>query len=170
MNCENARHLIVETLTGTVPPDLRRAVEEHLASCRDCRAEAAMVEETIGLLRAVPEARLREEHWADFMARLERRLETGRSIWEHLRRWWQNPRHAWQTVAATSVLIIALGAAWMMQPGLQVVEVPSPTNAQLHVFVTDAVRQGMPGISSSLTVWKAGLGASEVTYELTGGR
>ncbi len=170
MDCQDARNLIIETLTGTASPDVRRALEAHLADCRACLAEAATVEETMSLLRAVPQPHPREEYWTDFMARLQRRLEADRSVWDRLRHWVRRPRHAWQTVAATSALIVVLGAALLMQPAPQVSETPSSTNTQLHAYVTDGVRQAMPAMSISLAVWKAGLGASEVTYDLTGGR
>lgn len=170
MDCQDARNLIIETLTGTVSPDVRRAVEAHLADCGICRAEATTVEETVALLRVVPQPRVTEEHWADFMARLRRRLGAERSVWDRIRSWLRSPRHAWGTMAATAALVFALGSALLMHPAPQMSVAPPPTDASLHTYVTDGVRQAMPAMSASLAVWKAGLGASEVLYDLTGGR
>jgi len=171
MNCAGVRELIVETLSGTTPPDLRRAVETHLASCPECRAEAARLEETTQLLRSAPDAHLRDEHWDVFMAQLAVRLEAEhRRPWTLVRRWFRNPRHAWSTAGATAALIVALGAALLAPTASPVESDLPPDTAALVELVSPQVVEGMPAMNASLAVWKAGLGAGEVSYELIGGK
>jgi hypothetical protein len=42
--------------------------------------------------------------------------------------------------------------------------------AQIREMVSPQVVEGIPAMEASLSVWKAGLGAGGVSYELTGGR
>jgi anti-sigma factor RsiW len=171
MNCPDVRELIVETLSGTTPPDLRRAVEAHLASCAACRAEAEHLEETARALRSIPDARLRDEYWPEFMARLAARLATERDRpWNRIRRWLRNPRHAWSTAGATAALIVALGAAWLLPAGPAAQpDLTLETSATVVRLLSPQVVERMPAMNASLAVWKAGLGTGEVSYDLTGG-
>jgi len=173
MECAEVRELLVETLSGTTPPDLRRAVDSHLASCADCRADAAGIEETAQLLRRVPDSPLRTEHWDVFMARLDARLAAERRRpWNRIRRWLRHPRHAWTTAGATAALAVVLGIA-LLGPGGHPPESdrpPDAVTAEVLTLVTPRVVEDMPAMNASLAVWKAGLGASDVSYELTGGR
>jgi len=173
MNCRDVRELIVETLSGTTTPDLRRAVETHLASCAACRADASAFEETARLLRRAPDAHLRDEHWDGFMAQLDARLAAEhRRPWNRVRSWFRHPRHAWTTAGATAALVVALGAALLAPTGPPVESDLAPDAASVRVvdLLSPQVVEGMPAMNASLAVWKAGLGAGEVSYELTGGR
>jgi anti-sigma factor RsiW len=173
MNCADVRELLVETLSGTTPPGLRRAADAHLASCAGCRAEAAAIEETARLLRRVPDACLRDEHWATFMARLDARLaHERRRHWNRMRRWLRQPRRAWTAAGATAALAVALGIV-LLGPGGRPLESDRPPDAvtvQVLTLVSPRVVEDMPAMNASVAVWKAGLGASDVSYELTGGR
>lgn len=173
MNCRDVRELIVETLSGTTPPDLRRAVESHLASCAGCRADTLAFEETARLLRRAPDAHLRDEHWDGFMAQLDARLAAEhRRPWNRVRRWFRHPRHAWATAGATAALVVTLGAA-LLTPGGPPAEsdsAPDPVAVRVVDLLSPRVVEGMPAMNESLVVWKAGLGAGDVSYELTGGK
>lgn len=172
MTCREVQELIVETLSGTTPPELRRMVEAHLASCAACRAEAAAAEEVARTLRRLPEASLREGHWDAFMARLDARLAAEqRRPWNALRRWLRHPRHAWSAAAATAVLLVALGTAVFapaLPPGPPG-HAPVPSAASVREFISPEVVAGMPGLDASLAVWRAGLGAGDLD-DLTGER
>lgn len=172
MDCREARDLLLETLTGTTPPDVRRRLAEHLVTCEVCRSEASTLEETAVLLRAVPEPRLLEGHWAEFMAALDRRLEADRQQpWARVRRWVRTPLHAWSTAVATSAVVVALGLALLGHPVDQarISTIDQPASVQVQGLMTDAMVKTLPAMNASLAVWKAGLGASEVPYELDGG-
>ena len=173
MNCLQTRELIVETLSGSAPPDLRRAVGTHLASCAACRAEAAALEETTRLLRDVPEARLRDEQWDGFMAQLDARLAAEhRRPWNRVRRWLRRPRHAWATAGATAALVVGLGSVLLMPAAPPVDPDGAFDAATIHVvkLLSPQVVEGMPAMNASLAVWKVGLGAGEVSYDLSGDR
>jgi anti-sigma factor RsiW len=173
MTCRDVRELIVETLSGTTPPDRRRMVEAHLASCAACRAEAASVEQTMGSLRRVPERRVHGEYWDGFMVHLEARLAAERRRpWHRVRRWFRHPLHAWTTAGAAAALIVALGAALVVpgRPPAGVDQVPDAATVRVLELVSPQVVEGIPAMDASLAAWKAGLGAGEVSYELTGGR
>lgn len=166
MNCQEARDLMLETLTGTTVPDVRRLVEAHLADCPACRQEAAALEETALLLRTAPEPALHDDHWDTFMVRLQARIETERRApWARVLRWLQQPRHVWTTAAATTALVIGLGMALLVQPGAPPTTVDLPSG-QLAGFVSPQVVRAMPAMTTSLSVWKSGLGSRDVPYDL----
>src|SRR5574341_232084 len=164
MKCVEARELLVETLSGTTPPDLRRAVMSHLASCAGCRAEAAVLEETAQLLRGVPDAHLRDEHWDVFMTRLDARLaREQRHVWGRVQRWLRQPRHAWTAAGATAVLVAVLSFALLGPGGRTPVtdRPPDAVTARVLTLVSPRVVEDMPAMNASPAVWKAGLGASD---------
>jgi anti-sigma factor RsiW len=172
MTCREIQHLIVETLSGTAAPDQRRLVEAHLATCATCRADAAWVEQTMSALREGPEPQLRPDLWDGFMATLEARLAAEhRRPWARARRWFRQPLHAWASAAAAAVLVVGLGAALMILDRLPVATDGGPDDAAVHVMrmISPQVVEGIPAMDASLSVWKAGLGAGGVSYELTGG-
>lgn len=170
MECSEARDLLLEALTGTTPPDVRRALRTHLEGCPACRREAEAFENTSALLRSVAEPRLSEGHWADFMMVLDRRLDAERNQpWQRVLRWIRNPIHAWSTAAATSAVVVALGLALLINPNARQTGITNTENAPVQAFMTERMVSAMPAMDASLAVWKASLGASEVSYDLSGG-
>lgn len=169
MDCKEARDILVECLTGTTPPDRRRALEAHLESCAACRGQAQELEESARLLRAVSEPRIPEGYWATFMAALDRRVAQEAQGWRRFVRWVRSPRLAWSTAAAASAAVVALGIAVLLRPAGQLSTVPPDPNAHIRGFVTEAIVQSMPSMSAALDLWKAGLTASEVPYEIPAG-
>lgn len=173
MNCREARDLILESLTGTTPPDRRRALLAHLQECSSCRREAAEMEETVGMLRAVPEPRLQGDLWAEFMVALDRRIAEEMTGWRWLVRLLRTPRIAWGAAAATSVVVVALAVILFVWPFSQSERAANDdAQADLSGLVTESVVQSFPSMTTVLTSWKAGLSAPDVSYELTstGGR
>lgn len=167
MNCRDATDLILESLTGTTPPDRRRALLAHLDECSSCRREAAEMEESVGKLRAVGEPRLPDGHWAAFMGALERRIAQENAGWRRLVRFFRMSRIAWTTAAATSVAAVALAIIFLVQPfGRHNRAADEDAQADLSGFVTESVVQSMPSMTASLASWKAGFSAPDVSYEL----
>lgn len=166
MNCREAQDLLIECVTGMTPPDRRRALLGHLENCPSCRREAEGVEGMVALLRTVPEPRMPEGHWTQFMAALDRRVAQETTGWRRLVRLIRTPRIAWSTAAATSVVMVALGIALLVRPVRQPDRAAEEDpHAYLNALVTDSVVQSLPSMSSLLASWKAGLTASEVPYE-----
>jgi anti-sigma factor RsiW len=165
MNCQETKDLILESLTGTTPPDRRRGLIAHLEDCSSCRREAAGMEETVAMLRAAPDPRFPEGHWTEFMSVLERRLARERTGWRRLIRLLRTPRIAWGTAATTSIVVVALGFVLLAQPF-------SPSNqadesqVDLGGVVTESVVLSLPSMSTALTSWRAGLSSPDVSYEL----
>lgn len=156
---------MIECLTGTTPPDQRRALQAHLETCATCRAQARELEETAGLLRAAPEPRIPGGYWAAFMAALDQRVAQESQGWRHLVRWIRNPRLAWSTAATASAAVLALGLTLLLRPAGQLSTLSPDPNTLIRGFMTEAIVQSMPSISAALDLWKAGLTASEVPYE-----
>jgi len=166
-DCREAQSLLLEAVSGTTSPDVRRALRRHLDGCAACRREAAALEETTALLHAVPEPHLGDDHWERFMAGLDRRLETARARpWARLTRWLRHPGHAWTTAAAATALVVALGFALL---GVPRPEASSPPAEPLRAYITQSVVDAWSAMDTSLAVWKAGFGAGDVSYDLTGG-
>src|SRR5215470_11862360 len=53
-DCQEARIALGVYVLGAIDPDERAAVDEHLDTCRECRAELAEFMELPGLLALVP--------------------------------------------------------------------------------------------------------------------
>lgn len=167
MNCKEARDLLIECVTGTETPDRRRTLVGHLEDCSSCRTEALRMEEMVGMLRTVPEPHLPEGHWAQFMAALDRRLAEETRGWRRLIHLFRTPRVAWSTAAATSIVVVTLGIALLVQPFSQ----PDRTaedesQVDLSGVVTESVVQSLPSMTTSLASWRAGFSAPDVSYEL----
>jgi anti-sigma factor RsiW len=52
--CAEFVELVTEHLEGALPPDLERAVEEHLALCDPCVEYLEQIRGTVRLLRTLP--------------------------------------------------------------------------------------------------------------------
>jgi anti-sigma factor RsiW len=168
MDCRQARDLLLEVVTGTTVPDVRRALARHLEICPTCRREAAALEETARTLREASEPRLIAGHWEAFMAALDRALAADRSRpLARAVRWLRAPRHAWSTAAAAAALIIALALAMVggPPPAAQPPDPPGPVNN----FMTESIVRAQPAMNGSLSVWKAGFGTSDVFDDPPGG-
>lgn len=166
MDCKEARDLILECLSGTTPPHHRRALVAHLEDCSVCRREVAEMEDTVAMLRAVPDPRLAPGHWAEFMSALDRRVVLETTGWRRLSRLLRTPRIAWSTAAATSVVVVALGFVLFAQPFPRPERASDESQVDLSGVVTESLVQSFPSMSTALTSWKAGLSAPDVSYEL----
>ncbi len=166
MTCHAARDLMLVCLTGSATPDERRALQAHLHSCPDCRAQAGAVEETVTLLRAVPEPHLIEAHWAAFSHALQQRLEEEtNTLWSRVTRWARIPRVAWRTAVASSVLVVVLGVTLLLRTTPpQTASVPG-LPATLSGLVTESIARAMPSMASTLDLWSAQLVSPDVSSD-----
>jgi len=170
VHCREVRDLLLEVVSGTTPPDLRRALAQHLERCERCRHEAAALEETAALLRSAAEPSLRDGHWDTFMAGLDRRLQAERRRpLARLVRWIRTPLHAWSTAAATAALVVALMFALVGGQAPARVDSPVVQGVPIQGFMTDSIVDALPAMNASLSVWKAGFGAIDVPYDAAGG-
>ncbi len=102
MTCDTCSSQLVDRLEGALTPAAARAVEEHLASCPLCAAEAAELEATWQALGSLPAPEPRQEVGERFYAFLAAaRAQTPR------------PR---PTLAER---LAVLGSLWPRQPALQ---------------------------------------------------
>jgi hypothetical protein len=91
MTCESHRDALLDVLYGEADPVVARRVDEHLASCGDCRDELASLREVRGDLA----------RW-ELPSGLRGPQPAARPVW---RRGW------WPPAAAAAVLLLALGGA-----------------------------------------------------------
>lgn len=71
LNCQHIWNQISDYIDGTVAPELRKAVEEHLARCRHC---AAVLDSTRNILVLVADERTFELP-VGYSERLHQRLQ-----------------------------------------------------------------------------------------------
>lgn len=157
MTCQEARDLMLECMTGSTPPDRRRALVAHLQTCPGCAAEVQGFEETVALLKSVPEPRVMEAQWEEFASALQGRLaREATSPWGQLRRWLRQPRVAWGTAVATATVIVILAGSTFLRPSHAPVALTNLPPAW-HGLVTDSMAQMAPSMTSTLAVWDAQL-------------
>ncbi len=169
MTCTEARALMLECLTGSTPPDARRALQAHLQTCSACVSEAQGVEETVALLRAFPDPRLSEGQWAEFSHALQLRIDReSLTVWARFRRWLQVPRVAWGMAAATATLAVVLVVTTVFrttpQPA-QLVDLP----ATVRGLVTESMRRSSSSMATTLDLWNAQLAEAPTEAEAAGG-
>jgi anti-sigma factor RsiW len=58
IDCQDLVELVTEYLEGTLPPELRRRFEDHLALCEGCDTYVEQMRETIRLLGQLTEETL----------------------------------------------------------------------------------------------------------------
>lgn len=73
MDCRSFRHHHLAFVDDTLPGDLLVAAERHRGECETCRAHDTLVRRSLLLARNLPPV----EPSADFMARLQARLDAG---------------------------------------------------------------------------------------------
>lgn len=123
-DCETIRDLLPGVISGSLSPEEAAAVEDHLASCQDCRQEFEVVRsvrEGLASYLAVPagleasiRARVREEMGRSAVANIpesEGRRREGRPAFG--RRPWAR---AW-VLSAAAVGILALGTSLLWNGG-----------------------------------------------------
>jgi predicted anti-sigma-YlaC factor YlaD len=112
-------------------------VEQHLASCGDCRAEL----EILRMLAAEPVPDPGEAFWAALPAKV---YHTVRSEQQHKRSWWGSrvplsitlPRWAWAT---TAVLIVAAVSLLLVRPApVRIARVATPEHGAFRTTLTQA--------------------------------
>jgi len=126
MKCEECQKNLLDHLRGSLPDELDKAVELHIADCDECAAELAELREAWQALGTIPEEEPSPELSARFYAMLEEAkaeeaevLRYGarvqRASWEKpggfeawLMGWWPG-RPAFQFGAALVLLAVGLG-------------------------------------------------------------
>ena len=111
MNCEWARQLLPDYLTGGLPREARAQVDAHIAECEGCRDDVAMWSRLAMLPDEQPSPALRSRFYA--MLGVETRLEekTRRKSW--LEAWWpRRPALQFALALAMTVIGVFVGRWW----------------------------------------------------------
>lgn len=119
MKCSQAHELIGELLEGTIREEDRRALEEHLESCPDCRELLADFQEIKTQAAALPRIEPSPAVWPNILdaVRRERRERSARAVLSVS--WWDRlfapgrPRYA---LAAALALVLVVGGALLILP------------------------------------------------------
>lgn len=90
MNCAKVQEQLFEVLDGEGGDELRRRVEEHLAGCEACRAEAEELRAVIATLSDMPEEELPpgvEERMHARLVQAEREKAEAQPFWQRFVAW-----------------------------------------------------------------------------------
>ena len=120
MGCEGARELIPLWVAGATDADESAGVEQHLAACAECRAEAELVRSLFESRPEVPEG-------------LAERIETAVHFQAGAvrRPWWG------LAAAAVAVLAIGIGVTGDRSPTLVDVPVYASEDAESELWLSD---------------------------------
>lgn len=113
MKCEKVEQLLMDSLMGSLSPQDRESLDEHLVGCRRCQEEASRLEglwEDLGGLdqAEVPSQRMQRrfrEALVDYQADLDRQGRPG------FAKWWSGlwtARPAWQAAFSAAVLLLGI--------------------------------------------------------------
>ena len=105
---KNIKELLPAYVEGTLEQPEKLRIEGHLGSCKDCRAETALLRLMVGEI--VPDPG--ETFWATMPDRVYRAVQEQRSArktfdLDRLRDWLTLPRWAWAAAAIGMVLVIS---------------------------------------------------------------
>jgi hypothetical protein len=154
--CQEIQERLVEAATGSLPPQARAGIAEHLAECALCTDEAAAIEVTAARLREAGQFAVPPGFWAEFTGRLQERLDARQMLFSaRARRWLSSPRHAWGTMAATAAVAAAITVVVRMAPPRAAVA--DPDIAAARRLVTETMTTTLPSLSEMLETWRAGL-------------
>jgi anti-sigma factor RsiW len=153
--CQEVLERLIEAVTGSVPPEQRVGVAEHLGVCRRCRDEAAAIEATVARLRAARPFAVPPGFWTEFMEHLrERTADDGAPALTRLRRWLASPRHALGTAAVTAAVAVAITAALRLAP---TPPQPDPVQIRARALLTETMTSTLPSLGEMLETWRAGI-------------
>ncbi len=156
LRCQDVLERLVEGVTGSVPPQDRSAVIDHLETCDRCRHEAAAIETTAAALREGGRFTTPPGFWSGFMEQLHERIEAERlPVSIRFRRWLASPRHALGTAAVTALATVTILIAVRFAPSRPAAYDPVPTQAR--GLVTATMTTTLPSLGEMLETWRAGL-------------
>lgn len=154
--CQDVQERLVEAATGSLPPQARAGIAEHLAECARCRDEAAAIEVTAARLREAGRFSVPPGFWTEFTGRLQERLDARQMPFSaRARMWLSSPRHAWGTMVATAAVAVAVTVAVRMAPPRAAVS--DPDVARARGLVTETMTTTLPSLGEMLETWRAGL-------------
>ena len=159
MNCSKCRELIDEYVLGSLANTLRHELEEHLASCRDCKRELEDAKALHEALKLQPEP-LSDTEWAAIEKRALSRFRSemaGRESWpsrlaEFFRPVLRPQPRLVLALASTFIVVFALvlSLVWLQSSREQLVSGDSP----IHRLWTDdgeAPRQAYDPLAALMT-------------------
>ena len=159
MNCSKSRELIDEYVLGSLPNTLRHELEEHIASCKDCKREFEEVKALHEAMKLQPEP-VGDAEWEAIERKTLARLRTemaGRESWpsrlaEFFRPALRPQPRLVLALASTFVVVFALvlSLVWLQSSRKQL----ASGDSWLHRLWTDdgeAPRQADDQIASLMT-------------------
>jgi hypothetical protein len=108
MNCERVQDLLYRYAAGTLAPELKREIDEHMAGCDACRAEAERVKPVlVGAARLPRNIEPPADLWPSISGQIGRRkLVEGRFAPAVARPWWTRP----PILAAAAMALVVLSS------------------------------------------------------------
>lgn len=183
MECSEVQKRLTAYLEGTLPPEERALVEEHLAPCRQCSQSLAELKRTLEHLQGLPEVEPPPWLAQKVMARVRSEAETKRGIWQFL----FYPIHIKLPLEAAGVIAIAVTTIYVfktMQPAMhlskapleeprgpaisEMAKPPSTPESRVPPTIPEAARVPAPAPKAKQQMPMAELGAAKPEYEQPG--
>jgi anti-sigma factor RsiW len=156
MNCPEVRAQLEDWADALLPPERRRQIEAHLASCADCRARAVSAQRLAALLSQVaPETPPTDLAQRVILATQARAASQARS-----RRRWQL---LGQALTAVGLVLLLLSAAQLVSRSLEV-DLLAVADGALN-WLEQAIAEPLAALSALV---EAGLGLHSGVAESAG--
>ena len=111
MQCNKVKNYLVSFIKDEMNDSLRKEIEEHLTSCRECTVEKKEIEEILEQSRVLQPIRAKENYWDKLQSKLTQRLVTHLSMSEYRKPFWVLD---WKQVAAATVFVFVIVAATLL--------------------------------------------------------
>ncbi|MGI6575183.1 MAG: DUF4349 domain-containing protein [bacterium] len=116
MRCSEVKELLSSYVDGMLPAWQMQAVDEHLSLCPSCQEELQLLEQTINLLRDLPEIEPPEDLTASIMAGLPQPKVKNKGLAPFWRKFKGRPLGGWAAAAACFLLIAVIASKGLL-PG-----------------------------------------------------
>ena len=155
-SCREIRHSLGVYVLGAIDPAERAQVDEHLATCADCREELASLAGLPALLRRVPTAEAERLAVADPADPAAAEPSADEMLPSLLARTAQTRRvRRWRELAAAAaVAVLALGAGAAGATALASGSSPSGTHAQAAAMHTWHTVSGVDSVTGAILTVK----------------
>ena len=115
LRCKQVKNHLPDYLEGDLSLDDRASVDEHIGQCADCAIEVHEMEETVLLLRGLPEPEIPPMIAANVMRRI-RSGETERGFWARVGRGFASVLEPSFVLPASAMAVAALAVVTLQSP------------------------------------------------------
>lgn len=179
MKCRDVEPMLVDLADGTLSPEEKALVDDHVAHCAGCAMDVALLKETFAVLRTEVQELPPEHYFSNLLPKVRLRIDAKERPWGFAFPAWIGKMTAPLTVSAMALVVVALFRAF--EPGDEhsplrsiveqipgdeiasiVVSPTEPTGGEYGVPETQVLLEALPNANGIADKMKSELLAGEL--------